>query len=153
MDMVCVDLCAGGFKYGVVMIPTQESWSKFHDIDLKFGKQGEEWLTLLASEKKIEVKRDRMWKTTGNLFFEYRYKGEPSGIATTKADYFAYILFDGSDNVATYIWETERLKKALSSMMKLQTCRKIMNAGDGGLTAGLLVPIAELGHLTRLICG
>ena len=29
------------------------------DLDLKFGQQGEQWLSLLADERKIEVKRER----------------------------------------------------------------------------------------------
>lgn len=82
--------------------------------DLAFGEQGElfvlkklhykypkaykvegyckEW-DLFVPEKEIgiEVKSDRATHKTGNVVIENKYGGEPSGIETTKATWWAYI--------------------------------------------------------------
>lgn len=65
------------------------------DIDLAIGKQGE----LLAgdvarglTEGTVEVKTDERSETTGNIYVEYECRGRPSGIATTKATWWAYAL-------------------------------------------------------------
>ena len=121
------------------------------DIDLKFGEDGERWLTLLADEKTMEVKRDRLWHKTGNLFFEYQCNGNKSGLAITKADYFAVILSKRGANVATFIWRTDCLKSALRKILAEGKASKTELAGDGGRVSGLLVPLPMLG-LIAMFC-
>jgi len=60
--------------------------------DLKFGQMKEEELANILVNQPIEVKTDCKWKKTGNLAIEYKSRGKPSGIATTKSEYWAFIL-------------------------------------------------------------
>lgn len=65
------------------------------DIDLRYGQDGEELvLSLLNGGKKIEVKTDRMAHKTGNIAIEFQCRGRLSGIATSEADYWAFVLND-----------------------------------------------------------
>ena len=60
--------------------------------DLEVGQVEEERLAHLLSGGKIEVKRDFIAHKTGNVFVEYESRGAPSGISTTQADYWAFVL-------------------------------------------------------------
>jgi hypothetical protein len=69
------------------------------DKDFSFGLEGETLVEeLLTRGKTVEVKRDARWRDTGNLYIEYAcfYQGvkawKPSGIAVTKADYWAFVI-------------------------------------------------------------
>jgi hypothetical protein len=118
--------------------------NKKFDLDLRFGQEGEKWLTLLADERKIEVKRDRMWEKTGNLFIEYSSWGEPSGLFATESQFFAYILHqeDGS-NAGVLIFNTERLKRKLvANDHLLQKCA----GGDEQQSRAYLLPLADVGR-------
>ena len=75
------------------MKPTEE-YVKGFDLDLKLGKLGEDFVNdMQVGNKKIEVKTERdIWKTTGNIAIELRYKGEPSGISTTESSIWVHLL-------------------------------------------------------------
>jgi hypothetical protein len=69
------------------------------DKDFSFGLEGENLVEeLLTNGKTVEVKRDAKWRETGNLYIEYAcyYQSQkawkPSGIAVTKADYWAFVI-------------------------------------------------------------
>ena len=69
------------------------------DLDLSVGHEGESLVNqLLTNGKTIEVKTDLKWKNTGNLYIEticWSHNNEewyPSGISTTKAEYWAFVL-------------------------------------------------------------
>ena len=68
------------------------------DIDLRDGQAGESKLADLLCMETIEVKTDRRWKDTGNLFIEescfYQGSGqwEPSGLSVSKATHWAFII-------------------------------------------------------------
>jgi len=108
--------------------------------DLKFGKEGETEIAKLLNNSKIEVKRDKQTKQTGNVYIEYESRGKPSGIATTKADKWAYILQDG----CILIIDTELLKKALRYLIKARLCVKDMPGGDNNTSLGVLVGVERL---------
>lgn len=81
---------------------------KNFDIDLRYGNNGEELvLSLLNGGQKIEVKTDRMSHKTGNIAVEFRCRGKLSGIATSEADYWAFVLNDGK---LTLFIKTESLR-------------------------------------------
>lgn len=72
------------------------------DLDLSFGQAGEKLVEeLLTGGKTIEVKRDRKWHATGNLYIEVECwymrseSWEPSGLSVTKASYWAFVLEHG----------------------------------------------------------
>ena len=67
--------------------------------DLIFGQEGEKLVQeLLTGGYSVEVKTDRRWVDTGNVYVETDcyYQGKrawgPSGITTTQADYWAFVL-------------------------------------------------------------
>mgnify|MGYP000878541439 CR=1 FL=1 len=81
--------------------------------------------------KKIEVKYDRM-SATNNIIFEYMSWGKPSGISTSKSDYFVYVY-----PCLNEIWiiKTKKLKKVIefynpTYSQELQYCWNTVFAGD-----------------------
>ena len=50
------------------------------------------WIERDGKRQFWEVKRDRSTYKTGNILIEFESNGEPSGIDTTKADMWMYIL-------------------------------------------------------------
>ncbi len=64
---------------------------------------------LLTNGKTIEVKTDLKWKNTGNLYIETvcwshnNSEWYPSGISTTKAEYWAFVL-EGTSAKAMYMY-------------------------------------------------
>ena len=67
------------------LIPMDYEEMKKFDLDLEFGKLGEDFVRDLQDGNTfIEVKTERdIWKTTGNIAIEIRCNGKPSGISTT----------------------------------------------------------------------
>jgi hypothetical protein len=84
------------------------------DLDFRFGQQGENSVANLLSIETVEVKTDRRWKETGNLYIEtYFYSTAvqdwvSSGINITKATHWAFKLED-----AVLIVETPKLIEAI----------------------------------------
>ena len=72
------------------------------DLDLRFGQEGEVAANslLTAPIETVEVKRDRRWKDTGNLFIETECWSDVtaawylSGISVTKATHWSFVLED-----------------------------------------------------------
>lgn len=69
------------------------------DLDFRYGYAGEQLVEeLLTDGKTVEVKRDRRWHETGNLYIEVEcwynttQSWQSSGIAVTEADYWAFVL-------------------------------------------------------------
>jgi hypothetical protein len=69
------------------------------DLELAFGQIGEALVeNLLTGNITVEVKRDRRWHQTGNLYIETHcwYNSDnawkESGILSSKADYWAFVL-------------------------------------------------------------
>ena len=69
------------------------------DLGFRYGYAGEQLVEeLLTNGKTVEVKRDRRWHETGNLYIEVEcwynstQSWQASGIAVTEADYWAFVL-------------------------------------------------------------
>lgn len=68
------------------------------DIDLRFGQKGERTVADLLTIDTVEVKTDRRWFQTGNIYIETEcwknktQQWERSGISTTKATHWAFNL-------------------------------------------------------------
>jgi len=78
-----------------------ENLSSF-DLDFRFGQEGESLVQQLLTEGgTVEVKRDRRWWSTNNLYIEVEcwyqrsQNWEPSGVMVTKAAYWAFVLERG----------------------------------------------------------
>jgi hypothetical protein len=111
---------------------------KNFDIDIEYGRQGENYLLDILETKRIEVKTDRIAHITGNVAVEYRYRGRPSGIATTEADYWAFILYDMTTIIMV---PTDKLKAIAREKYRQD---QITLGGDENASEMILIPINEL---------
>jgi hypothetical protein len=105
--------------------------------DLQLGQLAEKKIGDLLSKKKLEVKRDFKAMDTGNVYVEYRSRGKASGLTTTLADYYVFVIsFDRIIFIAT-----PKLK---------QLCRKYVGTnfdikgGDSNTSQGILLSLDEL---------
>ena len=115
------------------------------DLDLKFGEFHEQLLFQSLSKTgnvTVEVKTDRLAVKTGNLAVEFRYRGRPSGIQTTKSDEYFFVIVeqDGSIRYRLNI-PTAKLKKI--------AYRRYLNGltttgGQYNATEMILIPIIDL---------
>ena len=66
-----------------------------------------------TNETKYEIKADRLSYKTGNVCIEIANCGRPSGITSTKSDYWGYFVIkpDGYD---LYLIPTEELKEMIN---------------------------------------
>ena len=110
------------------------------DIDFRYGQQGEQTVKDLLSIETVEVKRDRRWKETGNLFIEtscfYVNEGvtKRSGLLVTKATHWAFVLED-----LTLIVSREDLFATL-----MQYGRKVECNIEPNVSTGYLITVAQL---------
>ena len=104
------------------------------DLDFRFGQLGEDAVANILSIETVEVKTDRRWKQTGNIYIETEFYSTskeawvPSGINITKATHWAFKLED-----MLIIIETPTLKGAIEKYGK-QSCTSIQpNPSNGYL--------------------
>tara|TARA_R100001244_G_scaffold131259_1_gene104292 strand:- start:123 stop:470 length:348 start_codon:yes stop_codon:yes gene_type:complete len=105
--------------------------------DLYLGQLGEKHLGKILNNSKIEVKTDYQATETGNIFVEYRSRNKPSGIVTTHAQWFAYLL----SNELIILISTKKLTDLCRKY--LGTKRDIIG-GDSDTSQGILLPIKDL---------
>ena len=105
--------------------------------DLEVGQLSEKFLANLLENRTIEVKRDFLAAKTGNVFVEYESRGKPSGIATSTADYWAFVLDD------------ERIIMIPRGLLKVMAreafeADRLATGGDSNTSRGVLVRVREL---------
>ena len=105
--------------------------------DLQLGIKGESLVAKLLSNKKIEVKTDLKANKTGNVFIEYESRKKPSGISTTQAEWFCFVL--SNENII--FLETHKLKAMCRFFLKT---KKDVLGGDKNTSKGILLPINYL---------
>ena len=139
-------------KFGEVYIeregtwmPITEEYSKGFDLDLKFGKLGEEFVRdMQVGNKKIEVKTERdIWKTTGNIAIELRYRGNPSGLSTTESSVWVHLLSYKGVIEGGFMFKVDLLKEKIKKLHKSGGLKMVMG-GDDNLSQMALLPIKEL---------
>jgi hypothetical protein len=117
--------------------------TKFSDFDLdySYGVAGELLVNdLLTGGKTVEVKRDRRWKDTGNLFIETSYWSIAAqdwvlgGLNVTKAEYWAFVLEE-----LVVIIPVEKLKEAVR-----EYGRPIANNKQPNPSKGFLLRVEDL---------
>lgn len=109
--------------------------------DLKLGVIGEKYVGDLFSNKKLEVKTDYQAHRTGNVFVEYESRNKKSGVSTTEADFYVFIL--SNDHI---IFVSVNKLKQLCRMY-INTKRDI-KGGDNNTSKGILLPIEDLIKVT-----
>lgn len=122
--------------------------------DLALGQLGEGWVGKMLSSKTIEVKFDFACYRTGNFYIEYESRGKPSGIATTKADYWMLIAstekgvelkkqlrdIEKDDVLYSIMLSTEQLKE----LCRTKYYRKNVSGGDSKTSTGILIKSKDL---------
>jgi hypothetical protein len=105
------------------------------DLDFRFGQEGEALVNQLLTEGgTIEVKRDRKWHATGNLYIEVEcwyqrsQSWEPSGLSVTKASYWAFVLERG-----VFMVPTGHVRHAIQKYGREITCEIPPNRSKGYL--------------------
>lgn len=118
------------------------------DLDLPTGQIAEETLRRLLTYRApggrvfIEVKNNCKVKGTGNLFIEYEDRGRPSGLATTKAEWYAFTSEEHGQDVFMLL-RVPWLKKRLKHLLDTGKARKA-SGGDKGQARGVLVRPQDL---------
>ena len=126
-------------------MPLTEGYCKGFDIDLKFGKMGEEFTQqVFEGNSKVEVKTERdIWMTTGNIAIEIRCKGEPSGVSTTEANVWIHLLAHKGEIKGGYLFIVDELKALIKKRHK-EGNLKIVMGGDDNASQMSLIPRKEL---------
>lgn len=116
------------------------------DLDFGYGRKGEQLVEELLTEgRTVEVKRDRKWYKTNNLYIEtscYFKKTEAwadSGLAVTEAAYWAFVL-----QVSVIMVPTPTLRYAVENFGREITCEIPPN-----LSKGYLITVDDLMTATR----
>lgn len=85
-----MDLPFGKKGEDFVLQVIQTKYPKAHKIEGKFKPYD---IFVPEKETKVEVKTDRMSKTTGNVAIELECYNKPSGLTSTEADFWAFIYY------------------------------------------------------------
>lgn len=83
-----------------------------------------------------EVKDDVLAVKTGRIFVEFSYRGNPSGLAATKADYFVVIVGDEAHVATVFNWR-DFLRSSWPYLKKGK-------GGDNGWSMGVFVGLEHL---------
>lgn len=130
-------------------VPLTKGYCKEFDLDLKFGKMGEEFVQgVLEGNSKIEIKTERdKWKDTGNIAIEIRCNGKPSGLTTTEASAWVHLLSYKDNILGGFILNVKKLKERIKELNE-QKKVKIVMGGDDNMSQLVLVPIKEIFKLS-----
>jgi len=125
---------------------TREKLSDW-DIDLEFGEDSEQRIKeMLSNGDKLEIKTERdKWYDSGNIYVEIESRGKPSGLQTTKADYWVINLNKNNKDYCKLFFEIEDFKKITHKYRY-----NLVNGGDNGTSKGYLIPIKELFNIETL---
>ena len=92
----------------------------------------------------MELKTERdIWVNSGNLAIEISYRGKPSGLRTTQAEYWMHLLEYEGVLFASIMLEVAVLKKTVQKMVNSGKAR-IVPGGDDMQSKLVLVPMSEL---------
>ena len=130
---------------GGTWVEITEEYTKGFDLDLRFGKLGEDFVSDIQNgNNKIEVKTERdIWKTTGNIAIEMRYKGSPSGISTTESSLWVHLLSYKGVIEGGFMFNVDLLKEKIKKLHKSGDLKMVMG-GDDNMSQMALLPIKEL---------
>ena len=126
-------------------IPMTKEYCKGFDLDMEFGQLGEDFIQDMQNgNNKIEVKTERdIWKKTGNIFIEIRYKGTLSGLSTTESNVWIHLLYFNDKIESGLIFDVQWLKDRLKVLLKEKKAKMVMG-GDMDMSQGILVKIHDL---------
>jgi len=130
---------------GGQFVPLTEGYCKGFDLDLEYGKMGEEFVQqVMEGNTKIEIKTERdIWKTTGNIAIEIRCNGRPSGLSTTEADTWIHLLAYKGVIEGGFLLKVGLIKDEIKKRHKNNNLNIVMG-GDNNASQMVLLPIKEL---------
>ena len=126
-------------------MPVEEGYCKGFDLDLKFGKMGEDFVAdVFEGNSKVEVKTERdIWRTTGNIAIEIRCSGKASGLSTTESTIWIHLLAYNGVIEGGFIFKVDKLKDKIKRLHKEKKIKMVMG-GDNNLSQMVLLPIKDL---------
>ena len=126
-------------------MPVEEGYCKGFDVDLKFGKMGEDFVAdVFEGNSKVEVKTERdIWRTTGNIAIEIRCSGKASGLSTTESTIWIHLLAYNGVIEGGFIFKVDQLKDKIKRLHKEKKIKMVMG-GDNNLSQMVLLPIKDL---------
>jgi hypothetical protein len=92
---------------GHVKAETSQDKGKFSDWDVCFTYAD-------GHTETHEVKCDRNGHKTGNVVIEFECNGQPSGIATSKADYYTFFIITPDEGYTCIILETQHVRNQIA---------------------------------------
>ena len=114
--------------------------NKFYDVDLPFGEIFENKLKHIFGNKRMEIKTERdIWKTTGNMCVELEYRGRPSGINVTRADYWCHVFQDNGSIQFIVMFPTDVLRGRIRYWLRNGLAR-LEYGGDNRDSLIVLIP-------------
>jgi len=126
---------------------------KGFDLDLADGQYAEGKLAAILSEQGplVEVKSDggldAEGNRTGNVYVEVEYRGQPSGLATTEATWWAIELEAALGGDLWLIVKTSTLKaicRDTFAFRKEKGWATLVPGGDDKASKGVLIPVWKL---------
>lgn len=120
--------------------------------DLLIGNQGENIISELLKDSTIEVKMDFLAHRTNNIFIEYISRNKPSGISTTLAGFWFYIILKRNTNrdpknITIHnvqdirFFKVDKLKQICREWLKYN---KPIKGGDNNTSLGCCIPLSLL---------
>jgi hypothetical protein len=92
----------------------------------------------------LEIKEDFKCGSTGNFLLEFEYKGKPSGISTSKAEFYIHKLHM-KDGIEYWSTSSEKLKWMIEEKLYF----KIVEGGDGSKDAQKVTGIRDATITTK----
>ena len=126
-------------------MPLTEGYCKGFDLDLEFGKMGEEFTQkVFEGNSKVEVKTERdIWVTTGNIAIEIRCNGKPSGLSTTESSVWVHLLAHNGAIKGGFLFKVDELKAKIKKLHESEDLKLVMG-GYNNASQMALLPIKEL---------
>lgn len=116
-------------KLGGMVVPGPEG--RFSDYDFSIERR---------TRKSYEVKLDLASPNTGRCFIEFQCSGQASGVARTKADWYAHVV----PGKHIFVFNPKRLLEWLETTESTSVV-----GGDGGRAEGYLPTIKDLQNLVQ----
>jgi hypothetical protein len=114
------------------------------DIDFPFGTIHEEKLKEILTGTKMEIKTEKeKWKETKNIAIELFFRGKPSGLNITKAEYWGQIFHDDGQIEFIILFPVSILDFKVRKLIR-EGKGRMDYGGDYNETLLALIPLSEI---------
>ena len=116
---------------GMTIVSDESTDTKDYDIIMYSPKADKNLYMEVKTDNYVDDNND-----TGNIAIEIRYRGKPSGISTTKSDWWIYYMPDISVN-NLWMMPCDKLKRFIKENIK---DLKVVKGGDNNWSELVLIP-------------